>query len=85
MQTPVLRPDEVLVGRDGRATKTFQQWVSAMQSALALLPTFRGSGDPNGVVTASPPSLYFNNAGGANVTIYVKESGMGTNTGWVAK
>jgi len=45
---------------------------------------FVGSGSPNGVVTAEPGSLYTNNAGGANTTLWVKESG-GGNTGWVAK
>lgn len=44
-----------------------------------------GSGSPEGVVTANPGSLYLNLAGGANVTLYVKESGTATNTGWVAK
>lgn len=43
-----------------------------------------GAGSPNGVVTASPGSLYTNTSGGANTTLYVKESGTG-NTGWVAK
>jgi hypothetical protein len=44
-----------------------------------------GSGNPNGAVTASPGALYFNAAGGAATTLYVKESGVGTNTGWVGK
>jgi hypothetical protein len=46
---------------------------------------YSGAGSPNGVVTASPPALYFNTTGGANTTLYVKESGASTNTGWVAK
>lgn len=44
-----------------------------------------GSGSPQGVVTANPGSLFLNLAGGANTTLYVKESGTATNTGWVAK
>lgn len=44
-----------------------------------------GVGDPNGVVTANPGSLYLNTSGGASVSIYIKESGSATNTGWVAK
>lgn len=82
MQIPILRFDEVLVGKDGRATKPFQQWISAIQSAIGLLPTFRGSGDPNGTVTASPPALYFNNLGGSGNTLWQKTSGTGTDTGW---
>jgi hypothetical protein len=44
-----------------------------------------GSGSPQGVVTANPGSLFLNLTGGANTTLYVKESGTATNTGWVAK
>lgn len=44
-----------------------------------------GSGSPNGAVTADPGSTYRDEAGGAGVSFYVKESGVGTNTGWVAK
>lgn len=45
----------------------------------------RGSGDPNGVVTGSPGDTYVSTAGGAGTTFYVKESGVDTDTGWVAK
>ena len=44
-----------------------------------------GSGSPNSVVTGNPGDLYLNTAGGASTTLYVKESGTGTNTGWVGK
>jgi hypothetical protein len=44
-----------------------------------------GSGSPNGVVSGSPGDLYFNLAGGAVSTLWVKESGVSTNTGWTAK
>lgn len=43
-----------------------------------------GSGTPEGAVTAVVGSLYTRTNGGANTTLYVKESGSG-NTGWVAK
>ena len=43
-----------------------------------------GSGSPNGAVTAPVGSLYTDTGGGANTTLYVKESGTG-NTGWTAK
>lgn len=43
-----------------------------------------GLNSPEGVVTASPGSLYLNRAGGAGTSLYVKESGSG-NTGWAAK
>ena len=44
-----------------------------------------GAGSPNGVLTAAVGSLYTRTDGGAGTTLYVKESGTGTNTGWVAK
>jgi hypothetical protein len=46
---------------------------------------FVGDGDPNTVVTASPPAIYLNRAAGAATTLYVKESGVATDTGWVGK
>ena len=44
-----------------------------------------GAGNPNGSVTGSPGDLYTNTSGGAGTTLYVKESGANTNTGWVGK
>lgn len=45
---------------------------------------FTGTGSPETVLTAPVGSLYTRTDGGANTTLYVKESGTG-NTGWVAK
>lgn len=44
----------------------------------------RGTGTPEGVVTAGIGSLFLRTDGGTSTTLYVKESGTG-NTGWVAK
>jgi len=44
-----------------------------------------GAGSPNTVVTGNIGDLYLNTTGGASTTLYVKESGAGTNTGWVGK
>ena len=43
-----------------------------------------GTGTPEAVVIAPIGSLYSRLDGGANTTLYVKESGI-SNTGWVAK
>ena len=43
-----------------------------------------GTGTPEGSVTAPVGSLYSRTDGGADTTLYVKESGTG-NTGWAAK
>ena len=44
-----------------------------------------GTGTPEAAVTASPGQLYIDLDGGANVTLYVKETGTATDTGWAAK
>lgn len=44
-----------------------------------------GAGSPAAVVTGSPGDLYTNTSGGAVTTLWVKESGVASNTGWVAK
>ena len=44
-----------------------------------------GSVAPNGVVVGSPGDYYTNKSGGAGTTLWVKESGVNTNTGWVGK
>ncbi len=44
-----------------------------------------GNGSPLNVVVANIGTLYRRLDGGANTTLYVKESGNGLATGWVAK
>jgi len=51
----------------------------------ALMHITQGVGAPNGAVTASVGALYLRLDGGAATTLYVKESGANTNSGWVAK
>lgn len=46
---------------------------------------YSGEGSPEGAQLGSPGDLYSNRLGGSNTTLYVKESGSGTNTGWTAK
>lgn len=58
------------------------QYISLEQTAAQKI--LSGTGSPQGVVTAAIGSLYCRLDGGANTTLYVKESGTG-NTGWVAK
>lgn len=43
------------------------------------------AGDPNGNVTGDIGDSCINTGGGAGTTLYIKESGNGTNTGWVGK
>lgn len=79
-------PRTPLTDKSGRLTNEGRNWLEEVQRFIAIMPpVFSGDGDPNTVITASPPALYFNTAGGAGVTVYVKESGTATNTGWVGK
>ena len=62
--------------------------VSPLGSVTALtnnpLTIMSGTGTPEGAITANIGSLYLRIDGGANTTLYVKESGAG-NTGWIGK
>ena len=46
---------------------------------------YSGSGNPNGVITGNPCDTYLNKSGGVRTTLWVKEDGAGTNTGWAGK
>jgi len=56
---------------------------ASLQSGSATISS--GTGVPNGVLTGNVGDLYLRTDGGASSTLWVKESGSGTNTGWVAK
>lgn len=43
------------------------------------------TGSPENVIAASQGAICLNTTGGASTTLYVKESGGSTNTGWIAK
>jgi hypothetical protein len=59
---------------------------NASRIALAGSRQLRtGSGSPNGVVVGSVGDLFLRSDGGAATTLYIKESGAATNTGWVGK
>jgi len=80
---------------DPLVLEEFAQWIeqrgiktpiSTMVGAdPALTHITQGNGSPNGAVTASVGALYLRLDGGAATTLWVKESGTNTNTGWVAK
>lgn len=46
---------------------------------------FEGDGSPEGVVAARVGALYTRLDGGAGTTLYVKEAGGVSSTGWAAK
>jgi len=49
------------------------------------LQIVNGFGSPENVIVASIGSLYLRADGGANTSLYVKESGNDLATGWIAK
>ncbi|HLX64565.1 MAG TPA: hypothetical protein VKX17_25050 [Planctomycetota bacterium] len=59
--------------------------VSAATVKVGSATVYSGAGDPNNSVTGNPGDMYLNTSGGALTTLYIKESGSGTNTGWVGK
>jgi len=71
----------------------FQTLRGVRVGGLETLPTDRdagtlwssGKGDPNGVVKGSPGDLYSDTSGKSGMIFYVKESGIGTDDGWVPK
>lgn len=54
-----------------------------LQGGVAI-GVYAGAGNPNGVISAGPGSLFLNSRGGAEGTLWVKESGAG-NSGWTVK
>ena len=56
-----------------------------LELGAANLGISRGTGTPEGTVTALVGSLYIRTDGGASTTLYVKESSPTPSTGWVAK
>jgi hypothetical protein len=62
-----------------KTDREFQKW---LLEAYDLRVRF-GTGVPT--IVADIGTLYMRTDGGANTTLYVKESGNGLSTGWVAK
>ena len=87
IQIPNLTPAIALSGSEQLEVVQAGTSVRTTTSAIANLGQsffLSGSGSPNGSVAAPVGTLYCRTDGGANSTLYVKESGSGT-TGWVAK
>lgn len=65
-----------------KADPTVQQNFDKIARDWPPEPTYRGSGDPNGVVTAGPGAQYVNLADGK---LWVHESASVSSAGWVVK
>jgi hypothetical protein len=77
------------IGKSGSSLQaTVNAALTGMRLSALILGTgnvkvITGSGSPNGAFTADPGGLYLNTSGGSGASLWVKESGVGTNTGWV--
>lgn len=73
-------PDQIVffTGNNNRAR------ISSSGQFTVTGQLYIGAGAPEGAVTAPIGAIYQRTDGGANTTLYVKQSGTG-NTGWVAK
>jgi hypothetical protein len=71
-------------GTDGIFNFTNTTLVNITGANLVAPNYKRGTGTPESAVTGVVGDLFMRTDGGANTTLYVKESGTG-NTGWIAK
>lgn len=75
---------EQSIPEDADITVTESQ-VSDLGDYITTTVIKSGEGTPEAAVTGTIGQLYLRTDGGASTTLYVKESGVGTNTGWIAK
>lgn len=90
MAEPIVALRQALVDQRGyvkaRSWSTLFQWLKARMVGEPGTCAIRWfAGDPNGSIPGNPGDVVINTNGGANVTLYVKESGVGTSAGWVGK
>lgn len=90
MAEPVVALRQALVDARGyvksRAWSTLFQWLKARlvgEPGTCAIRWF--AGNPNGVIEGNPGDVVLNTNGGAGTTLYIKESGLGTAAGWIAK
>jgi len=67
------------------ATKLYVDGEVGTLSSTVFAILLQGSGSPQGVVAAPVGTLWLRQDGGTSTTLYVKETGAGTSSGWVAK
>lgn len=67
----------------GLPNQRLSEWMEEITRQVNLSTPIQGSGSPEGVVIASPTQLYMDTAGTASVILYIKQSGVDTDTGWI--
>ncbi|WP_294358486.1 hypothetical protein [uncultured Sphingomonas sp.] len=79
------RPGADAAYTSGEASLRWSATYSARYCYSATVCDYAGSGTPLNVVVAGIGSTFRRTDGGTSTTFYVKESGAGASTGWVAK
>ncbi len=91
VNSPPSRTDVLATEDSGKLTAkasgSWIKWFGELYAVVAFLQShFKvGTVSPNGAVTGSPGDLYLSLAGGTTTTLWVKESGAQTMTGWIGK
>jgi hypothetical protein len=83
---PVPKPNEVTIA-SRLVSSVWFNWFNTVRAFMLGTdgPIRAGTGDPNGAIVGTVGDLWRRTDGGAGSTLYVKESGNQTNTGWAAK
>jgi len=76
--------DDQIIRKDMIAQDQFQGWIDSVTQLLNNLDFARGAGSPEGVIFAAKEKRYFNTTGSAGTLMYVKNTDITLNTGWVA-
>jgi len=80
----IIAPDrfESMSEGAGEPTQRQAEWMEAITRQMNLSTILRGTGTPEGGVSANPTQLYMDDTGSAGNILYIKQTGTG-NTGWI--
>lgn len=91
MPVPAL-PSPIVSAVENRSlvlTRAWRAWAVGLSQMFRGSPIGRGitycAGTPEGQIVGSIGDVALRTDGGAGTTLYIKESGSATDTGWVAK
>ena len=79
VESPVLEGNKIALGWRNWLDLVIRKTLDRLNSHV-----WSGTGAPEGVIAAPVGSIYLDDNGGT-ATLYVKQSGGATSTGWVAK
>lgn len=83
--TTLYRDSAGVVGINAGVSNTATGSFKAATFVVGAATIRSGTGTPASAVTGNVGDIFLRTDGGTSTTLYVKETGNGTNTGWVAK